>query len=185
MSFIIFILNKAIHHHSSLISCCFSSSSREKTTGNCSVSHNLLHFSKNKTTPKKYETLEQSSENSFLTVWKLQRNYIYCIHFFFNVHSSIDDVAIKKRCDPSAVHTLCLLVQRSKLCTVHYCVIQTYTMMWWNRKHFTLTSPVRVCWDIIQYKHSMNGSYHTMLKIYADISIYLHESTTYNSPCVT
>lgn len=40
--------------------------------------------------------------------------------FFFNVHSSIDDVKVKKGCDPSAVHTLCLLVQRSKLCTVHY-----------------------------------------------------------------
>lgn len=123
----IFILNKAVCAHSSLISCCFSCRLERKRLE--TVRFHIIYyiFQKNKTTPKKYEMLEQSSENSFLTVWKWQRNYIYYI-FFFNVHSSIDDVKVKKGCDPSAVHTLCLLVQRSKLCTVHYWVIQTYTI---------------------------------------------------------
>lgn len=43
---------------------------------------------------------------------------------YLNVHSSIGGVMVKS----NVLYTLCLLVQRSKLCTVQHCVVQIYSM---------------------------------------------------------
>lgn len=125
----IFILNKAACAHSSLLSCCFSCHLERKRLE--TVRFHIIYyiFQKNKTAPKKvwnaWTKLREVFPHSMKITEKLHLLHTF---FFFNVHSSINDVTVKKRCDPSAVHTLCLLVQRSKLCTVHYWVIQTYTI---------------------------------------------------------
>lgn len=63
------------------------------------------------------EQNEFASHSMKITDLKLHTSTAYINSFFLNVHSSVGGVTVKS----NVIHllfTLCLLVQRSKLCTV-------------------------------------------------------------------
>lgn len=92
-----------------------------KDTANCSDSNNLFYPEKQKYLKKKKKIKENSLY--FLSQYENHRfniAYIYCIHHL-NIQSSTGGVTVKSNVI-YLLFTLCVLVQRSKLCTVKHCV---------------------------------------------------------------